>query len=333
MQNASKSKIKRTEKGTFVIEGDRILKAIPSTEEENTWDIVDASTVVELDDLELKKVKATGSDMEKVLKVKRLLLQKLTPTQIEKETSFSRTTIYRYKKLLSAMNAKKPQKNTQSTKTLKSVLPIYLFIIGLPLKSTILILLPLFVLWFYLKTESTRKKYIQHNEEISKLKHLFTLSCNYSFLKKAIVCASDKEAAYFKKVLAHYHNISREIIVLPIEIGEANDTYFDRKEAAKRQYNLNNSPKIKEGKEANNKYWEKLQELNLLDYFHFPKGANWLESKSYIISAVEFLQENPEPRAIDRAKEKYLLEALPNSKLTKKEKKKLKRKPSKVIEL
>ncbi|WP_052593222.1 hypothetical protein [Aureispira sp. CCB-QB1] len=316
MQKAAENKIKRTKKGTFLVGETKIIKAIPSKEEENTWYIVDASTIVELDEQELIKVKATGSDEEKVLIVKRFLLQGLTPTQISKKTGYSRTTVYRYKGLLSEMNAKKREMNTKSTKTLKSVLPIFLFINNFELKCTLAIIFLLYALYVILNNAKIKKQYVKHCEEISKLRFQFTLACNYSFKKDAIACTSDKEAAYFKKVLSHYRNKSREVIVLPRNIGERNDTYFDRKEAAKRQYNLNNQPKIREGKEALNKYWEKLEELKLLDYFSFPKGKNWLESKCYILSVVEFIQENPEPKSIDRAKGKYLIDALPTSTIT-----------------
>lgn len=333
MQKTAESKIKRIEIGTFLIEGIRTIKAIPCSEEANSWNIIDASTIVELDELELKKVKATGSDEKKVLEVKRLLLQNFSISNIKEKTGFSRTTIYRYKKLLSAMNTKKPEKNTKSTKTLKSVLPIWLFIIGLPLKSTIVIIALLFLLCIYIKIERTRKQYIKHKEETSKLFHLLTIASNYSYKKKAIACASDKEAAYFRKVLAFYRNKSREIIILPRELGENNSAYFDRKEKEKNQYNFNNLPKIKEGEKSYNQYWDKLQELNLLDYFHFPKGKNWLESKCYILSAVEFIKENPEPIELDRSKGKLLIDVLPNSKLTNKEIKKLKKKTPKIVQL
>jgi hypothetical protein len=336
MQKTAESAIKRTEKGTFLINGTRTIKAIPSQEEENSWDIVDASTMIELDKQEIKNVNITGSDSKKVLQVKRLIAKGLTPTQIRKETGFSRSTVYRYKNLLSVMDTKKPAKNAHSTETLKSVFPILLICNDLAIYSTVVLLTLLLITLIYSifkrKKEEFTNEHLLYNEGIIKLHKLIVEVCNYSFSQEAIICKSDKEAAYYRKVVAQYNNKSREIIVLPRDFGESNLEYFDRRERTKIRYSSNNSARIAEGEKNSNKYWELLKEKKYLSYMRLypslgsflyyenkPISKKRLLSKLFLVSATDYLAKNPRPEYRDQAKKKFLIDELASVEISFKE--------------
>ena len=329
MQNTAKNIIKCPEIGTFIINGLRTIKSIPCSKDKNTWNIVDISTIIELDKKELSKANILGCDLDKVLQVKRLILKGLTPTKIRKETGFSRSTVYRYKDLLSAMDTKKPAMNTHSTKTLKSVFPMLLIVNDFALCGTLVILTLLLITVVHSILKRKYKEclddYFLYKESIKKLHRNLVYVCNYSFKQDPITCNSDKEAAYYRKVLAQYNNKSREVIVLPVGSGENNLNHFDRKDTAKRQYNINNYARIEEGINNYNKYWSKAKKKGYLSYLCYysnlssflynknkPLTEERLISKLFLVSVTEFLIENPRPVYKDQAKKKFLLDAIPS---------------------
>lgn len=306
---------KRTEYlglGHFRTEDGREIKFVP-TENENEWESVQVNEVVELTEQEKNKATALGWDIEKVLKVKSLLRQEVSPSEIQKRTGISRNSVYKYQKILSVKDSKIKEKDNKSTVISKSVFPnwlIFLVVANQSTHSTILVLSPLLLLAVvgYVKIEYDKWKrdLEEHRTKVSFLKiewgHVFDLS----FRKYPLFVESEKEKIHYEKLLKHYNNSSRDVIVIERGYRQSAWEHELEREGYEKAYCSANRQMLDEAEANSTRIWNELQVNGYFDYLSAPKGKNWEMSKHYIEKHVEFYRQNPMP-VKDTARKKEIL--------------------------
>ena len=313
----SKQKIERTAKGTFRLEDGRELKYAPTQSETYSWELVSRSTF--LTEKEINEGKALGYDMEKLLRVKECLEQGMGPTAIYNKTGIARSSVINYRKILSVKDSKIHSKDSKKSIKVKSVFFTFLLFSDLDSQTTfsiLLILTPLLVLAIggYLRSEYKRvqAENLAHRDEAAKLHFQMTRVANLSFRREPILCSSHKEVIYYEKVLKHYNNVGRTVHLIEYKKNQNRFQHWNTIEEYRRSYLKANRYEIAEGKERMQGFWNKLKKRGLLDYLHTPKKENWLESKAYIYSVIEFLRENPRPTDSDQARSKYVMDLMPS---------------------
>jgi uncharacterized protein YerC len=71
---------------------------VPTKEEKLTWEVIDATSVIELTHKERLTAEAKSYDLEKFLKVKQLLTQGYSYSKVKELTGIAKTTTSRYRK-------------------------------------------------------------------------------------------------------------------------------------------------------------------------------------------------------------------------------------------
>lgn len=316
MKNSNNSKIERLAVGHYKLESGEERKYVPVDGEPNTWELERNDPI--LSPSEEAKAKALGFDLEKVLRVKIYLLKGLGPMAIKKVTGISRSAVYKYKKILSVKDSKIQVKDSETTGNVKNVFPISLILISVSSETTFsvfLILVPVLVLSILGYVRHKWGIYVAeqmlHKDEVSLLYFQFTQVCNLSFRREPIICNSEIEVTYFKKLLKYYNNQGRDVIAIERKKGQSPTQHWESKEIYKRQYESANRYAIREGRENASRHWTQFQDRNLLDYLSTPKKENWKESEEFIYSAVDFYLENSAPSVGDQARQKYLMNLIP----------------------
>lgn len=309
-------KVQQLGKGHYrTLEGKEIL-FVRSESDPLEWEVRDLTEVVELSEKEKNKALMAGWDIEKVLEVKRLLWLNITPSEIKKRTGISRNSIYKYKKILSVKDIKKLGKDNQSTVISKSVLPkslVFLVVMDESTISLFLVLTPLLVLAVvgYVKQQYDQWKIDleEHSTIVRKMHFDFCRVFDLSFLKTPIIVNSLKEKTYYEKLLKHYNNQSRDVILVERGYKQSNHEHYDEKRAYESAYCSANRQIIDEAYNERSRIWNELRENGYLDYLDCPKKKNWKTSKHYLEKSLEFYWKNPLP-VKDTARRKEIISDL-----------------------
>lgn len=302
---------KRIGTGHFQREDGSEFRFVPVESEQYSWECVEFCAPVELTKEERQMSEAQAWDLEKVLLVKKMLLDGKSPSEINKATSISRNTVYKYKKVLSLKDTNLPAKYNENTEISKSVLSCFLIFSNLGNQSTMpffLVLLPIVVLaiWGFFKKEmaaSNDRKRI-HDAEVSQLHFLFVRAFNLSYRREPIVVHSEIEERYYNSLLAHYNNQGRFVYVIEAKPGQSANSLFDEKENMNRAYCLANAEMIIQANKRAQDKWKELEEMGLLDYLYFNRQhrGNWERSKAFLYDAVAKLQTQPNGKDYARTK-------------------------------
>lgn len=273
---------------------------------------------IQLTEKEQKKVEALGWDMDKVLKVKRLLSSGNTPMEISKKEDISRSSVYKYKEILEVQNdTKKPSKDTEKTSKTKNVFCNSLIIIFLSAENTTHIFLPLLpvlvlVLVGYFKREYDRYYWeqMEHKKVASALHKIYQTVFDLSFTRYPIMVYSDIDLAYFRKLLTHYNNQGRDVILIEKTKSHTNNhDHWNEVEKYRKDYCSANRYMIDKAQERADEIWAKLNEMGYYDYLKTPKGPQWEKSKSYLEKQVQFYLDNPRPTR-DQARKKTIIDEI-----------------------
>jgi len=286
------------------------------------WEPQDYEAPIILTAKEKNKVLALNYDLDKVLAVKKGLVQKMRPIDIENEFKVSKSSIYKYKEILCGKDIEKLIKDRQNTEKVKNVFPIYLIFMSLGAENTnapVWLIIPLFliVVWLWLirfwnSQEQLRRR---HKECISKERDQFKKVFDLSYSQKPIVCNCKKEADNWTKILKFYNNSGRMVHVIERGFHQNGIAHWMEKEYFSESYCTNNAHRIIEGEKNGEEEWEKLEQLGFLDYFYWSrKDRPMFEiSKKYIFNSIEFYSKNIELPTEDKAKSKKIVELMPKN--------------------
>ena len=280
------------------------------------WTSLDSCDKIPLTDTERSRTINIGYDLKKLTKIKRFFLQGFNKSKISKEAGISLSTVKRYIPLLDKETTELREKKYQKSykKAIKKPTTTnngsynLLFISVLDTNEPLLLiylLLPLFILvsiFFYKKYKSYLEDKKSWMIERGKYHKIFLDVLDFKYNKEVIVVRSPYEKAYYKKILIHYKNGSREVAYIAQKNGESYIQYFERIEYHERIRDAENCNKIKKGRAAKNKATQNMDEKNLRDYLLLGsyKKRNWLESKIFIASYCEYYIQNPKPTKIDK---------------------------------
>ncbi len=286
------------------------------------WESLDTCDKVPLTESEKLRVSTISYDQEKLAKIKKYAIQGNGKAAIVRITKISLSTVKRYWKLLdketleqitnlSSKNRQKPVKNPSKTKNGSCILLIINDFASHDPILIIIVLLPLFCLVGHILHQK-RKAYLEEKDlwlrERGRIHKIFCTVLDLRFSRDVIVCSTQKQAAYYKKLLAHYSNGGREVAYLPIKNGESNNDYDYRAENYRSLQNFENRLKIKQGEINKKKATLKMEEENMLDYIGLGtyKYRNWFLSKMFILSYCHYYMEHPEP-TVGNYKQKQLV--------------------------
>lgn len=283
-----------------------------STANKIVWVQTEVVSEITLTQEENQKACSLGFDLDKVLKVKKALLAKKTPTEIQNSLDVSRDSVYRYKKILSLKDTKKAPKDSQKTSFSESVFSMLLIFNDSDTYNTMplyVVVVPIVVLLLfgYLKREwdTVKNQRIQHHEETKNLYYLMRLANDYSFQRFPLFAYNDADIAYYNKVLEHYNNQSRMVALV--------ENNLDVKDQFDRDFGKANALYIKRAQERARSNWKELEDRGLLDYLYHSRKykGNWERSKEYMERVTEFLVKNPEPNsAKDHARKKHIIDLM-----------------------
>lgn len=296
------------------------IQYTPAEGEALTWERVIPQTV--LTEEEERKAKALGYDMKKVLQVKACLERQMRPMEIHRSTKIARSSIANYRKILSEKDMKLHGKDIQTTKKLDCVFFNALIcsdLVGETTFSMFLVLAPLFFLilggYFKMKREQAKQIQKAHELEADRLRMLLHRVKDFSFRRSPIICSTEAEKRYYKKLLRHYNNQGREVNLVERKLHQNRLQHEASKAELATNYSALNKDMIIEGDLNAKAYWEYLKRKGFLDYLKNPKGENWEASKAYIEDVTKYLIENPRPTVTDQAKQKLVLDVMPSNRI------------------
>lgn len=157
----------------------------------------------------------------------------------------------------------------------------------------ILLLLPLscgigYLAW---RWDTHCKLMIAHKDEIKIIRKLFYDVMDYKYSRVPLVAETDKQRAYFNKLLVHYKNSTRKVETISRHLHDDNPSFEYRVNGYVKKYCDDHREEITMGKREYSRQFERLRDFELLDYFSNPYA---LASKAFIYSQIQFLLDNPE---------------------------------------
>jgi len=157
----------------------------------------------------------------------------------------------------------------------------------------ILFLLPLAIGASILRQKWNNIKCIQneHKEESRKASILFYQALKLKYLKIPIVVTTDKEEKYQNKLLRHYGNRSRKVVLLPKHLGESNYAFQERKKLYIKKYCDDHKELIEYGYDNFYKEVDRIKKADLLAFLESPFDTE--ESKQFIYEFIDFLLKHP----------------------------------------
>ncbi|WP_052592638.1 hypothetical protein [Aureispira sp. CCB-QB1] len=313
-------KVPKKQDKVFQLPDERKVVFVPTEPNASEWVQRDYIEPIELTEQEQLKAASLKYDAAKVLKVKIALVEGKTPTEIEKQDKVSRSSVHKYKKILSEKHIEKLKKDRQNTKKVKSVFPIWLIPCFLSAENTNphswgLLFLFFLMIWVWLQQEWKKQKQarIKHRENTAKLRRLFHHVFDLSYRQYPIVVDSKKEADHWRKLLKEYNNSGRMVHHLERLSGQTNTQHWAQKEKFASDYKKANAHRIREGEERAAKEMEKLESLGLLDYFYWSrKDSDLFEtSRDYLFKTVAFYAKHETVPTEDKARSKRMFDLIP----------------------
>ncbi len=287
---------------------------VEQTENSAEW----KADVTQLTDREKDKAIALGWNVENVLFVKEKLEAGWTPTAIGDTKKVSRSTVYKYRKILSVKDTKKEKKDKKKTEKRRIVFHSSLIFMFLDVGNTMHLLLPFLpplLLFFFGKIWMDYRKYynemMEHKENVKGLYLNFTKVFDLSYQRDPIMVYSDHEKVYWVDMLKHYNNTRRDVIVIERGPNQNASQHWDEKEEYYKAYCSANRQEINEADKRAKEIWEKLEDKGYLDYLYTPPRKEWEKSKAYLEKSVKYFVENPVPKsALDHSRKKFIIEDL-----------------------
>ncbi len=274
--------------------------------------------ITQLTDREKDKAIALGWNVENVLFVKEKLEAGWTPTAIGDTKIVSRSTVYKYRKILSVKDTKKKKKDKKKTEKRRIVFHSSLIFMFLDIGNTMHLLLPflpplvlLFVGKFWMDYRKYYAEMMEHKAVVGKLHLDFTDVFELSYQRDPIVVGSDHEKVYWVDMLKYYNNTHRAVLLVVRGSDQTGHQHWDEKENEYKTACHTNRQEINEANKRATEVWKKLEANGYLDYLSTPPRKDWEKSKAFLENAVKYWVENPVPKsALDHSRKKFIIEDL-----------------------
>lgn len=141
------------------------------------------------------------------------------------------------------------------------------------------------------KWNKTKRIYELHKQEVRQINKIFHQALKLKYHRTPIVVATEKQEKYHNKLLRHYGNRNRKLVLIPKYLGESNATYLERKQDYINKYCDDHEEEIQYGYENFYNEVDRLKKAGLLDYLDSPFDTE--QSKQFIYEFIDFLLKHP----------------------------------------